>query len=166
MSIEQEDSNSTPPGERSAAASKFLRFGEAIGQEISVPMEPGSRVFDLGSGAGKFVQYARDNGYKAYGADLYTDESLKPDSPFLEKIPAGTAYKLPFGNNGFDCAFSQNVLEHVSNLDETVAEVHRILKPGAWSLNLFPPRHTPIESQVFVPGGTIFLSYPYFLVWS
>lgn len=37
---------------------------------------------------------------------------------------------LPYPDNYFGSVFSNSVLEHIPNLDENLAEVHRVLKPG------------------------------------
>jgi SAM-dependent methyltransferase len=38
--------------------------------------------------------------------------------------------KIPFPDNTFDSIFSSEVFEHVFNLPEIIAELHRVLKPG------------------------------------
>src|SRR3989338_11283820 len=38
--------------------------------------------------------------------------------------------KIPFGNNHFATVVSNSVLEHVDGLEEAIAEINRVLKPG------------------------------------
>lgn len=38
--------------------------------------------------------------------------------------------KLPFENNSFDNVFSSEVIEHISNLDDIIIEINRVLKPN------------------------------------
>ena len=45
---------------------------------------------------------------------------------------------IPFGNNHFDSVFSSEAFEHVSNLDEIIKELHRVLKPGGYILITVP----------------------------
>jgi len=46
--------------------------------------------------------------------------------------------KLPFSNETFNSAFCSEVLEHVFNIDEILAELHRVLKPDAKALFTVP----------------------------
>ncbi|HET9060680.1 MAG TPA: class I SAM-dependent methyltransferase [Acidimicrobiales bacterium] len=43
----------------------------------------------------------------------------------------GTAGSLPFGSESFDCAFACLVFEHIEGTAEALAEVGRVLRPGA-----------------------------------
>ncbi|MEA3510034.1 MAG: methyltransferase domain-containing protein, partial [Actinomycetota bacterium] len=38
--------------------------------------------------------------------------------------------RLPFADNSFDAAFSAYVFRNLDSVDETLSEVHRILRPG------------------------------------
>lgn len=46
--------------------------------------------------------------------------------------------KLPVSDNSFDSAFSSEVFEHVFDPNETLQEIHRVLKPGALFLLSVP----------------------------
>ena len=39
--------------------------------------------------------------------------------------------KLPFADNTFDIVYAYHVLEHLRNLSDVLAEIHRVCKPGA-----------------------------------
>ncbi|MGK6350747.1 class I SAM-dependent methyltransferase [Parapedobacter sp. DT-150] len=45
---------------------------------------------------------------------------------------------LPFDDNAFDSIFSSEVFEHIFNLPEILAELHRVLKPGGRMLVTLP----------------------------
>jgi ubiquinone/menaquinone biosynthesis C-methylase UbiE len=51
---------------------------------------------------------------------------------------------IPFKNNYFDSVLSTEVFEHVFNLDEVLAELYRVLKPGGYLVATMPfvwPEH-------------------------
>lgn len=48
---------------------------------------------------------------------------------------------LPFSGGHFACAISNSVLEHIPELDPVLAELHRVLKPGAPFIFCVPSDH-------------------------
>ncbi len=133
----------------------------------SVQME--SKILDFGCGNGDFVQKLRQDGYNAYGCDLkfkqgkFADDLKKEGViSFINYAP----YKLPYKDNEFDFIVSETVFEHVQNYEETIAELHRVLKPGGYSLHLFPAKYGIIESHVYVPFASVLQNYYYLLFWA
>lgn len=57
----------------------------------------------------------------------------------------------PFDQNTFDFVVSNQVLEHVSDLSHFLVNVHRVLKVGGTSVNLFPMRSSLVETHVGAP---------------
>ncbi len=52
--------------------------------------------------------------------------------------------KMPYENNSLDIVITESVLEHVSHVWEAPDEIHRVLKPGGFTIHLVPlmyPRH-------------------------
>ena len=80
-----------------------------------IPSVPG-RVLDLGCGSQKYPG--------AFGVDISadTDADLVRD---LDQVP------YPLEDDGFDCVLMQDVIEHLANPYDVMAEVHRISRPGA-----------------------------------
>lgn len=86
-------------------------------------------VLDIGCSVGATVKAAEDMGWDATGVDVSQgaidfchDRGLD-----CHKID-GTA--LPFDDNTFDLVTNWHVIEHVSDVRETLAEWRRVLKPG------------------------------------
>ena len=45
---------------------------------------------------------------------------------------------IPYADDTFDIVLSHDVLEHVADPRVTIAEIHRVLRPGGLSFNVFP----------------------------
>ena len=86
------------------------------------------KILDLGCGNGDNVFCLSQKGDEVVGVDLDVAEAIRkyPDLKFLT-MPAE---KLEFGNDYFNEIYSHDVLEHVGDLDQTIAEIKRVLKPG------------------------------------
>lgn len=130
----------------------FLDILKAHGRELP----QGARILDLGGRLGGFVNELRETGYDAHGCDvqILPDELLV--DPSLMKQIQMEPYKLPFEDNSFDAVFSNQVFEHVQNYFETLEELHRVMKPGAVMLHVFPTRYSPIEPHILIPFGCLF----------
>jgi ubiquinone/menaquinone biosynthesis C-methylase UbiE len=151
-------------GARSTAEKdKDIRLYEAIAEDLGKPFAAGSSiVLDFGCGDGQLVRRLRELGFEAYGTDIL----LKEQDDTLRLIRNGNQYRFPFADRMFDAIISCSVLEHVKNLSEAVAEMHRVLKPGGFCLHFFPPKLRPIEAHTFVPFAGVFQSYAWLLFWS
>jgi SAM-dependent methyltransferase len=117
-------------------------------QQIDLP----APVLDIGSGDGHFASVT----YKTM-LDLGVDPAVKPTREAKRRgayrllvLADGTG--LPCSNGSFASAMSNSVLEHVERLEEVLAEVWRVLKPGA-----------PFAFTVPNPGYRSQLSIPRFL---
>jgi SAM-dependent methyltransferase len=57
----------------------------------------------------------------------------------------------PFDNDSMDVIISNQVLEHVVDLEQFCAEARRVSRPGALGVHVFPTRNTLIEGHMMVP---------------
>jgi SAM-dependent methyltransferase len=114
------------------------------------------RILDYGSGGGRLVFYLRLMGYKnSYGVDLYSNEELDKVNLMSSNIgidsePIFYAYDgktLPFDSSSFDLIISQQVVEHVHNLECYYSECNRILNSQGKLLLEFPHRLIPFDSH-------------------
>ena len=95
-------------------------------------------VLDLGCGAGRHSIYLAKQGFHAVGLDISVSalrklrDRLKSESLESVEIVNGEMSKLPFADGAFDAVISTNVLHHtvVSGVEQTVDEVHRVMKGG------------------------------------
>lgn len=146
-----------------------LRHQLRIVAAAGAPVRPDTRVLDLGCGEGAKVRAMREQGLDAWGCDIrmYTSPAARQliDAGFVKPIPMDP-YRLPYEDERFDLILSTEVLEHVMNPDEFIAESHRVLAPGGWALHIFPGPWTPIEMHTFVPLASVHRSHAWLGLWA
>ena len=113
-------------------------------------------VLDYGCGKGATVLAGRALGLEMYGAEaFYEGSNIRSDivasGLFGTTIRVVKNDRLDFPDNFFDVVVSNQVLEHVSDLNAVVDEIHRVLKPGGVTLNLFPSRDVWREGHCGIP---------------
>jgi SAM-dependent methyltransferase len=92
---------------------------------------PGRRVLELGCGTGEFTRRVAPSGARLVALDLSPELLAKARARVggSVKFVRGNAEVLPFPSGRFDVVFGCSVLHHL-NLDATLAEVRRVLRPG------------------------------------
>jgi SAM-dependent methyltransferase len=115
----------------------------------------GTTVIDVGCGAGRhaFEAYRRGADVIAFdqdAAELNTIDAILramkeagevPESAKAETVK-GDALDLPYADGTFDCVIASEILEHVPEDNQAIAELIRVLKPGG-SLAVTVPRWLP-----------------------
>lgn len=129
-----------------------------------------TRVVDVGCGAGQLTGYLQSTFPSAeiFGFDL-TDFYVEADTDFprgaierlTKEIPGvdwadrvrsiGLSDAWPFEDASLDVGVSDHVLEHVQDIERFFTELRRCLRPGGFSLHVFPLRHTVVDFDVFRP---------------
>ena len=115
-----------------------------------------SRVLDYGCGAGEIVRKMRDRGLEAFGCDVFYGGNIERQSglvsedvsPFVRRMDNGP---IPFDDASFDAIVANQVFEHVPDLDLSLREIARVLKPGGAFLALFPDRTVWREGHCGIP---------------
>ena len=92
-------------------------------------------VLDVGAAQGRAVAALLRAGHRAVG--------VEPHAPAVEQaaelgrlldlpidVREGAMEQLPFPDGSFDVVIATSVLEHVVDVDRSLAEVHRVLRPG------------------------------------
>ena len=95
--------------------------------------------------------------FRAWYAPL-VDEIVCLDAAPLEGVDVvGFADRLPFADASFDTLLVTEVLEHVTDAERAVAEIHRVLRPGGHALitvpYLYPTHEAPYDFRRFTHFG-------------
>ncbi len=96
---------------------------------IPSPGRPGALLLDAGCGGGLLAPYLRGSGYRHLGVDLSTTALMIARERGLCVARADVG-RLPLADAAADVVVAGELLEHVPNLPEVVAEVARVLRPG------------------------------------
>jgi len=123
----------------------------------------GKKVLIQGAGTGQeFVAFSK-MGYEVYGIEPYQKavDILKLKCEFynydFNRIKQCSAEQLSFEDNCFDLVWSWTVLEHVQDVEKSIKEIVRVLKPGGWAFfgmpdynHLYEP-HYKMYLPMFLP---------------
>jgi SAM-dependent methyltransferase len=118
-------------------------------------LRDGQRALDLGCGAGRHVHamYYHSQCH-VIGLDLGFEDvrntrngfgscpDMDPNTKRAFSLTVGNALSLPFPDASFDKVICSEVLEHIPDYEQAVAEIDRILKPGG-TLAISVPRYWP-----------------------
>jgi SAM-dependent methyltransferase len=117
---------------------------------------PGAAILDFGCGAGELVETARAAGLDMRGCDVYyagSDTRAQAEQRGLlgTCVIESRAGSIPFADASFDLVVNNQVMEHVEDLEGTLAEIHRVLRPQGTLLSLFPSRDVWREGHIGIP---------------
>ena len=113
------------------------------------------RILDYGCGGGQLLTYLRILGYSNLtGVDVGDEKKINQLNTMYGKIGYGTdtffiydGVSLPFDDNSFDVIISQQVLEHVHNVEKYFSESKRVLSSKGKILFEFPHRLVPFDTH-------------------
>jgi 2-polyprenyl-3-methyl-5-hydroxy-6-metoxy-1,4-benzoquinol methylase len=108
------------------------------------PHLEGSRVLDVGCGTGGFCMAAFAEGADVLGIDIDPKaidicrmQASANDMP-PENFAVSASEELPFENDYFDFVYCNSVLEHVHDVEMTVSEMLRVVRPDGLLFIKFP----------------------------
>lgn len=98
-------------------------------------------ILDLGCGDGTFAEATFTNPLDA-GIDPSPVALAEARKRGMHKeLRLGEGGRLPFDDHSFSSVMSNSVLEHISDVDSTLAEVRRVLRPGGLFVFTTPSQH-------------------------
>lgn len=104
-------------------------------------------ILELGCGAGEASVFFAKKGARVIATDVSTNmlELTKKVAAFhgvsLQAFPARSD-RIPCPDNSFDIVYAANILHHV-NIQSTLKEIKRVLKPGGAFVGWDPLAHNP-----------------------
>lgn len=102
-------------------------------QVAQLNLRPGEKVLEVGCGRGVFLdRLAGEYGVEGWGVDVspISIAEAKKEAVHSLHVEVADAAKLPYRSEEFDAVVSFDVLEHVENQPQAVAEMVRVLRPG------------------------------------
>ncbi|MBN2304320.1 MAG: class I SAM-dependent methyltransferase [Anaerolineae bacterium] len=107
----------------------------------------GALVLEAGCGLGTYTSQIRrrfSDTVEAFDLEFDRVQTARQDTPHALVAAAET---LPYRANLFDTILSNEVIEHVSDDRQAVAEMVRVLKPGGRIVLFCPNRWYPVEQH-------------------
>jgi SAM-dependent methyltransferase len=98
---------------------------------------PESRVLDIGCGAGATMDHLKRYG-RPHGIDLSALPLRYSRQRGHQRTLRASATELPFDSESFDLVTALDVIEHLENDAQGLAEIRRVLKPGAPAVIFVP----------------------------
>ncbi len=98
-------------------------------------------ILDYGCGVGSWLGLLSLTFPEAHihGVDISRTAIEKAKIKFPEhRLESFNGLKAPFPDAQFDLVFSYHVLEHVDNIDASIEDIARMLKPGGYVVIIFP----------------------------
>lgn len=96
---------------------------------------PGSRVLEVGAGAGWQAAKLADHGFEVFAIDI-------PQSNYTEirmwQVQDYDGVRIPLADESVDVVFSSNVLEHIPHIESFQREMQRVLVPGGIAIHFMP----------------------------
>ncbi len=97
-------------------------------------------LLDVGCGSGYLLRYLEQAlpQVELHGTDLSVAGIEIAQSRTKAALSVGNALVLPYTDNTFDYVVSSEFLEHITDIDQVLTEIERVLKPGGKTIHVFP----------------------------
>jgi len=125
---------------RAGQARRLNMIFESAGERIN------GQVLVDGCGVGAYLRRLANEHNQTVGLDIEFDR-LKETHLQSPLVTCGAAEKLPFADDSFDLALSHEVIEHVQDDAQAIAEIARVLKPGGRLVLFCPNAGYPFETH-------------------
>ena len=117
-------------------------------------LEEGAHILVDGCGVGMYVRALAGFTLRVWGLDIEPDrvaeaQAAVPAAPAAAAaaLQVAAGERLPYADGRFDAVLSHEVIEHVSDDRQVLAEALRVLRPGGRLLLFCPNRLYPFETH-------------------
>ncbi|MDX1615576.1 MAG: methyltransferase domain-containing protein [Candidatus Promineifilaceae bacterium] len=118
------------------------------------------RVLDNGCGLGTYLEALAPYSQQRHGLEVELDRAARA-LPRATGVVQAVGERLPFASASFDFILSNEVIEHVDDDGQALAEMIRALKPGGRLALFCPNRWYPVEQHgIFWRGRYRFGNIP------
>ncbi len=95
-----------------------------------------ARLLDLGCDDGKWtISLGRTVGTEhLHGVEIVEERRIQATKQGVDAIPANLNGKLPYEDSLFDVIHANQVIEHLSDTDQFISEIFRLLKPNGYMI--------------------------------
>lgn len=121
----------------------------------------GRWVLDVGCGLGTYVRKFAPFTEHAFGIDV-DEERVAEGARTLPNLQVSASEHLPFSDQAFDVVVLNEVIEHVDDDRQTIAECIRVLRPGGRVVIFAPNRLYLFETHgIYVGKRYVFRLVPF-----
>lgn len=101
---------------------------------------PEAKLLDVGCGDGEFTLRAaeRIGTAEIHGIEIVEEDINKSKTNGIDIRQGDLNQRLPFEDESFDVIIASHIIEHLTNTDIFVKEIHRVLKVGGYSVIATP----------------------------
>jgi ubiquinone/menaquinone biosynthesis C-methylase UbiE len=115
-------------------------------------------VLDWGCGRGKDVLWLKEEGYNAFGVDIDPEPIQNGEDLFRKKGYSEPGLSLIdhrgrtiFPDNYFHFVFSNQVFEHITDIEVIAKEFQRITEKSGMGYHAYPAHRYIVEGHLFMP---------------
>lgn len=121
-----------------------------------VPIAPGDRVLEVGSGQGHLARAIAARGVDVVGIDANPSAMEVSGGDLVRHMRAES---LEFDDESFDVVISVHAIEHIPPLEEAFAEMVRVLRLGGRAAFVYPAE--PIKGLYAIPTSIVLHGTPF-----
>jgi ubiquinone/menaquinone biosynthesis C-methylase UbiE len=116
-----------------------------------------ANILEIGCGQGRNLKYIKQTGGKCYGIDISDIAINKINGEY--NLVCGDINKMPYEDDSFECVIDVVVLASISNPQNVINEIARVLKKGGLIFLKELTERNNKANPIFRRKNTYFYSY-------
>lgn len=123
--------------------------------DLWIDLPKGSKVLDIGCGAGSVVEKLVKDGYDVYGVDIQKEAIKRARSKGIKAQVHDLNKKLPFEDNFFDAIICYDVIDFLYSPVTVLQDIERILNDHGYVIFSVPLHFDIVQRLKMLFGGGI-----------